>query len=90
MESTGGGAAHDAYYNGLAGPLQSEAKEKCHKIQRAKIHILARWRTSVFAFFGGADELAEERMRPVGAGLELRMELHAHEPRVLRHLDNFD
>ena len=35
-----------------------------------------------------ADEVAEERMRAVGAALELRVVLHADEPGMLRQLDD--
>ena len=39
---------------------------------------------------GRSDELAEERSRPRRPGLELRMELARHEPRVIGQLDDLD
>src|SRR6266581_1108213 len=39
---------------------------------------------------GRAHEPGEQRVRPGGAGLELGVELAAHEPRVIRQLDHLD
>src|SRR5579872_1645384 len=38
----------------------------------------------------GADEVPEQRVRPVRPGAELGVELARHEPRVLRQLDDLD
>ena len=38
----------------------------------------------------GGDELAEERVRFRGLGLEFRMELHGEEPRMVGQLDDLD
>ena len=41
-------------------------------------------------FHARADECREKRMRRQRLGLEFRMELAADEPRMVRHLDDFD
>ena len=40
-------------------------------------------------FQGGAHKVAEEGMGPVGAALELGVELYGHEPGMIGNLDNF-
>ena len=40
-------------------------------------------------FQGGTHKVAEEGMGPVGAALELGVELNGHEPGVVGNLDNF-
>lgn len=44
----------------------------------------------VSVFRAGADEGGEERVRGEGLGLELGMELAAHEPRMIGDFDDFD
>src|SRR5687767_5699491 len=41
-------------------------------------------------FVGGLDEAGKQRMRTQRFGLELRMELHRHEPGMPGHLDDLD
>src|SRR5262245_26097207 len=60
-------------------------------VDRRGAVILGRWAAALGAHLqGGADEVAEQRVRPVGPALELRVALRPDPVRVVAQLDELD